>query len=59
MVFSYILSNKYFFGLFSYLNWKAFIIINTIKIAFANNELKSIDRDGQENIDNININIEL
>ena len=59
MVFSYILSNKYFFGLFSYLNWKAFIIINTIKITFANNELKSIDRDGQENIDNININIEL
>ena len=34
------------------------MIINTNKIAFANNELKSIDRDGQENIDNININIE-
>ncbi len=59
MVFSYILSNKYFFGLFSYLNWKAYFIIKNIKNECENNELKLIDRDDQENIDNININIEL
>ena len=46
------LSNKLFFlWLFFYLNWKAFMIINTNKIAIANNEIKSIDRDGEENID--------
>ena len=49
MAFYYILGIKYFFGFFSYLNRKSFMIINTNK--FANKEFKSIKRDGKENID--------